>query len=275
MLAAFFSEALGQSGRQHPSLYDDSGGLYWPRGFYIAPGLTYTLPAPFNKDESLEIGSDTLARGTFSAKGRLGLAIEAGHAHFLPHWMPFEYVDYGLGFKWFRGREEFSGEYAARETSTVLSPLASDKTYSDGWLSAGLNIGKFIQTGDYSFIIASGGVNADYRLFGNRDTAGFNPFESSYSEDFITQLHVRVGYGFKLQPNLFVMPMLETPVLNALPFENGKSTLEWFGSRYRPLVLTIRFQWLSRRKPEDCVGKPARPEKHDLWDPSMRRFKRK
>jgi hypothetical protein len=264
-----------QQGRQLPLLYDDSGGLYWPRGFYLAPGLTYTLPAPSQKDDSLSVGADTLAQGSFTARGRMGLALELGHAHFLPHWMPFEYVDYGLGFKWFRGKEEFSGQYLSRESSESLAELASAKKFSDGWLSAGLNVGKFIQLRDYSFLLVSGGANADFRVFGRRDTSGFNPFESSFTENFIAQAHLRIGYGFKLQPNLFVIPILETPILNAIPFESGRSTLAWFNSRYRPFVLTIRFQWLSRRKPADCTGKPSRTEKHELWDPSMRRFKRK
>ena len=38
--------------------------------------------------------------------------------------------------------------------------------------------------------------------------------------------------------------MIETPIVNFLQWEKGKSTYGIFTSRYRPLILTVRFAWL-------------------------------
>jgi hypothetical protein len=228
------------------------------------------LPSPFNKDINQKLNPDTSLYGALEARGRIGLYLEVGHAHFLPYWVPIDYIDYGLSFKLLRGKESLDGDYRVPETETVISPLMSNSRFSEGYASASVNFGKFIQVGDYSFVLASLGLNADYRVTSNRE-ADYAYFPSVFPDDFLVQAHAKVGFGYKLQNNLFVIPSIETPILNLLPMEDGKSTLPYFASRYRPIVFSIRFQWLTRRKPEDCVGKPQEKRGHELWDPSMRR----
>lgn len=264
------SMGLAQSGRQYKPLYDENGGQFYPRGFFFAPGITYMLPSPFNRDVNQKLNADTSLYGKYEARGKVGLYLEIGHAHFLPYWVPIDYIDYGLSFKLLRGKEAFSGDYRVPETETVISTLSSNSKFSEGFAAASVNFGKFIQVGDYSFILASLGLNADYRITSNRET-DYSFIPSAFPDDFIVQAHAKLGYGYKLQGNLFVIPSIETPILNILPFENGKSTLPYFASRYRPIIFSIRFQWLTRRKPEDCVGKPQEKRGHELWDPSMKR----
>ncbi len=266
----FFLSGKAQSGRQFRPLYDEKGGPLHTKGWFFAPGITYMLPSPFSRDINQTVLPDTALHGTYEARGKIGLYLEVGHAHFLPYWVPIDYIDYGLSFKLFRGKEAFTGDYRVPETETILMPLSSNSKFSEGYAAASVNFGKLFQTGDYSFILASLGLNADYRVLSNRE-ADFAYLPSVFPDNLLIQAHAKIGYGFKLQSNLFVIPSLETPILNVLPFEEGKSTLPYFASRYRPLILSIRFQWLSARKPEDCVGKPTEKRGHELWDPAMRK----
>ena len=56
----------------------------------------------------------------------------------------------------------------------------------------------------------------------------------------------------KFQNRLFIIPSLETPIINFLKWENGKSTYGIFNSRYRPILLKIRILWLKRPSKFDC-----------------------
>jgi len=273
-IIAFLSSSFAihaQCSRQLQPLYATEGGYYYPRGLHFAPGITFMLPGDWNKDLNVPIGIDSLLTGEQKARGKVGLYLELGHAHFLPDWMPFEYIDYGASFKMFRGKEDINGTISEAETAEILSEFETQQDFSESFLGAYLNFGKFFQLSNYSFITLSAGVNADYRIISKRNIDGPVFQEHLFPDDLIVQSHIKLGYGFKLQENLFFMPSLETPFLNLLPFDNGKSTLPYFSSRYRPIILSLRFQWLTRKKPEDCVGKPTKATGHQLWDPKMRR----
>lgn len=266
---SFVSNA--QYSRRLQPLYDTEGGYFYPRGLHFAPGITYMLPGDWNQDLNSIVGVDSLLTGEKKARGKIGLYLEVGHAHFLPDWMPFEFIDYGISFKMLRGKEDINASINHSETGDLLGEFETQQDFSESFLAAYLNFGKFFQLTDYSFISLSAGVNADYRIISNRNVDGPVYFQQLFPEDLFVQAHVKLGYGYKLQENLFFMPSLETPFLNLLPFDKGKSTLPYFSSRYRPIILSLRFQWLTRKKPEDCVGKPSKPTGHQLWDPKMKR----
>ena len=56
--------------------------------------------------------------------------------------------------------------------------------------------------------------------------------------------HLKLGYGMKFQNRLFIIPTLESPILNLKQWES-KSTYGIMNSRYRPL-LQVRILWLKR-----------------------------
>lgn len=271
----FLGDVSAQYSRRLQPLYETEGGYYHPRGLHFAPGISYMLPAIWSEDIERSISPDTLQNGELSQRGKIGLYLEVGHAHFLPDWMWIEYIDYGLGFKMLRGRENFKGQLQDANDLSVLAEFDQEASYSESYVNAYLNFGKFIQTRDYQFIYAAIGVNADYRVLSSLSEDAPLFFNSQKPEDLQVQAHVKLGYGFKLQENLFFIPAIETPILNAVPFEDGKSTLPYYELRDRPILLTLRFQWLTRKKPEDCVGKPDKPTGHQLWDPKMRRKKKR
>lgn len=269
LLCSFTS--FGQYSRHLNPLYDTEGGYYHPRGLHVAAGMTYLMPNDYSRQATFDMDSNEEFKGDIDAGGRVGLYLEFGHAHFLPHWMPIEYIDYGIGFKMLRGTEELSGIRRNEETGTAMELIDRKAQFTENFATAYLNFSKFIQLKDDQFITIGLGLNGDYKLTTDipEQSQTIEPLE--FTEDFILQGHLKIGYGFKLQENLFFLPSIETPLITALPFENGKSTLPYYHTRYRPFILSLRFQWLTRKKPEDCVGKPDKKRGHHLWDPKMRR----
>lgn len=266
--------AGAQSGRQNLPLYSTESGDLLPRGFFFAPGISYMWPSDWNRDLNYPLSPDTTLTGEIAARGKIGLYLELGHAHFLPDWMWLNYLDYGLGFKMLRGKEDFSGQGIQPETGALLFETESAGKYSESFVNLFFNANKFLQVSDYNFLVFGAGINADYRVISNRDFEGIPPGVQQFPENLLVQGHLKLGYGFKVQRNLFIIPFLEVPVLGMVPFESYRSTLPYFNSNYRPLLLTVRFQWLSKRKAQDCVGKPTQKTGHELWDPSMRKKRR-
>jgi len=89
------------------------------------------------------------------------------------------------------------------------------------------------------------------------------------------QLHAKVGFGFKPESGVMIIPSIETPILNIQPFEDGKSTLPYFNSRYRPIIISVRFLFFAQTKPEDCVGQGTEKRGTELWGKEMRKTKKK
>ena len=75
----------------------------------------------------------------------------------------------------------------------------------------------------------------------------------------------------KAEKGTFIIPSIEVPILNIQPFEDFKSTLPYFGSRYRPIIFSIKFMFLSKRKPDDCKGLGSGKSGNKLWDKKMKR----
>ena len=116
----------------------------------------------------------------------------------------------------------------------------------------------------------------DFRLFQSNTYAGpTTGMVQAFPGTFLAQLHYRFGFGFKVRSGLFIVPSIETPILTVVPFDDGKSTLQYFSSRYRPLLISIRIMLLDKRKSADCTGKGDGKTGHELWDKNMnRKYKR-
>jgi hypothetical protein len=68
----------------------------------------------------------------------------------------------------------------------------------------------------------------------------------------IFALHYKLGFGYKVNQKLFIIPAVETPILNFIPFEKGRSTINVFNLHYRPLIFTVRIAWLRKPKANAC-----------------------
>ena len=217
-------------------------GTYKMHHFYISPGLTFMLP---NEMERLGgINNDSI-----NPRGRLAYLIElGGYKIFNGGGNFFNYMDYGLSYKKLSGSE-------------IIKPTDTKSIFKKRFLSFNYNINNIYQLNDTKFIQSSVGANLDFMLFEKQ------PVPSPTNSDrLLLSFHLKVGYGMKFQNRLFIIPTLETPILNIKQWENGKSTYGIFNSRYRPLLFKVRILWLKRPKRGDCPPVYLNPEDKARYD---------
>ncbi len=238
-------------------------------GFYVAPGLTYTLPRFKNEEEEVFRGGDTSYTATYDPNGRLGIYLEAGWFYATRDPVIVNYWDVGLAYKNFRGGEKYESTFMRADSAAVF---AGEGSFAERLLTLHANANKFIQVRDYHFIQLSLGVNADYRLGSDYEHTG-NPLLNNHAfpPDLMAQAHFKLGYGFKATGNLLIIPAIETPIFSFVPDDQGFGQLQWFSSTYRPLILSVRFLFLRSQKGFDCpppVREPGgKKGKHKHYTP--------
>ncbi len=221
------------------SLYREKTGEVFPEndlqykltGWYWAPGLTYTFSLPPKHTNSF---TDTLANPfdvAFNPTGKIGLYLEGGRYRILQYSYLFKYLDYGLAYKWLRGAEVFS--YSAGNGTGK---------FSDHFLLAHFNLNNVVNISNISFLQNTIGLNADYPILKSR-VPGFVKGET-YPTGIVAQIHYKLGLGFKVNEKLMIIPSLETPILNLFPFNFPSSTLNYHHSKFRPVILSVRFLFL-------------------------------
>lgn len=238
-------------------------------GWFIGPGLTYTL-APFREDErEMFRNADTLYRATYDARGRLGLYLEGGLTWYTRDPLVVDYFDVGLAYKNLRGAEAFDG---VLQRGDSLAPLAGEGSFAERMLTFSANANKFIPTRSYQFVQLSLGANVDYRLGqGLEHTGDPRLNDHGFPPDLWAQAHFKVGYGFKLTGHTILIPAIETPIFSFSPTDINFGRLQWFSSTYRPLILSVRFLFLRARNGFDCpppVREPGGKQgKHKQYTP--------
>jgi hypothetical protein len=220
-------------------------------GFHFAPGITYSLPPLNEKEIELYRNGDTVVNSNLKGKGKLGLYFEAGMYHLLKYGRFFKYLDWSIAYKSLKGAQEYTYSTEIESSSTMLASTAGDNAFRYRFILANVNLNNILQLGHYSFLQNSIGLNFDYAL-GKSDASSSALIASSTFNKTIFALHYKLGFGYKLNDRWFIIPAIETPILNIAPFEKGKSTLGVFNLRYRPLIFTIRIAWLRRPKANSC-----------------------
>jgi hypothetical protein len=275
ILLSFFVvwSIAGLTQRQIKALYVP-GGQFKSSGWFVSPGLT--LMRPFPRSETLtgfnNIG-DTLYDGVFSRDGGLGFCIHAGRHHFFNRRGLIDHFDYGLGYKKLKGVDQFSG-----------APYSTGAAFKDHYLSVFANMSNILMLADRWWIQNSLGLNVDFAFITNRSGGSVPGAIMQFPAAVPIQAHYRLGFGWKPEAGIFIMPMIEVPVLNLLPWEGVKGTLPYFTGRYRPVQITVRIQWLTKQPDRQCDAKPGRNadlskqgkhEENDLFGPDTRKMKRK
>jgi len=264
--------------RKRPEIIPTDGKMR-RGGFYFAPGVTYTLARFKDQERELFREGDTVYTATFDPKGGFGPYLEVGWFHATRDAVILDYWDFGIAYKALNGKQSHTGilQRGFNENDTTVL-TAGDGVFNDQYLTVHANANKFIQTGNYQFVQLSLGLNADWG-FSQARTYTADPFVIADQElppTFLAQAHVKVGYGFKVSKRLLIIPAVETPVFSALPSDQGAGQLHWFNSRYRPLILSVRFLFLRYPKGFECPpvikhnafeGKKHKEYKPDTYHP--------
>lgn len=210
----------------------------------MAPGFTYMAPGK-NQEHSILLEEEEF-KFESRPKGSLRYMLQAGYYHTFKEERFFDFVEGGLSFKILRGTEEYS--YLNRDVP--VDPEEYSK-FEDQYAGLFVRATKVFQFSDHTFFTASLGLNGEYLFNQNRDTNHFFATDPVMPDEKMVQAHLQIGFGIKVTDQILVIPSLETPILNILPFEDGKSTLPYFNSRYRPILLTFKIMFL-RPDPLNC-----------------------
>lgn len=277
-LLIFLSVSIANAQRRQTGIYSnkyeklvDLTGHNRLHGFHFAPGLTWML-APFGeKDQTQELATFGDVNHTMKGKGRLGFYAEAGMYHLFPYGRIFHYLDWSIGWKNLKGAQDFteSVSFDSFGTSDITSEGTNAFRYN--FLLANANLNNVKQIGNYSFLQNSIGLNFDYAL-GKRESMESYYISGSTFDKMIFSLHYKFGFGYKINQKWFIIPTLETPIFNIIPFESGKSVLGYgiFDMRYHPIILSVRIAWLRKPKSGDCPpvygpeGDKSRQERYQM-----------
>jgi hypothetical protein len=231
-------------------------------GWFVAPGLTYTLPRFKDEEEEVLRSADTVYTTTYDPDGRLGFYLEGGLTWYTRDPVVVDYFDVGLAYKNLRGSESYAGTLVRGDSASTMT---GEGSFAERLLTFNANANKFIPTFDYQFVQLSLGANVDYRLGSDYAHTGDSLLNGhTFPPDLMAQLHFKLGYGFKLTGNLILIPALETPIFSFVPEDEGLGQLQWFSSRYRPIIFSVRFLFLRARDGFDCPP----PIKHNSFEKS-------
>jgi hypothetical protein len=267
--------AFSQKGKQLSKLYGENS--YQKRGWFFAPGVTFMPGVSGDRFETLrgegELANDTLYSGRFNPSSRIGFYAEGGRHKFVEDLYLIHHFDYGIHYKMLRGKEEYAGLVNANGSLVETNNSAK---FSEHFVGAFFNASNIIQVADNIWLNNSLGLNFDYRIISNRKISGiYDAIPQSFPDPALLQLHYKFGLGFKVGSGLYAMPTVETPILTLFPDFDGKSTLHYFSSDYRPIIITLRILFLDKTADRKCVGKDTSGGKHDLWGKEMNRYNRK
>ena len=215
--------------------------VYRQGGWMFAPGITYTPGYVPKKDTTVRNDRDEI-----KPKGRVAVYAEVGRFHiFYEGGNFFNYMDYSLAYKRLSGSETYYGNKAIFKQNFVV---------------ANVNLNNVWQRGDYTFIQNSIGLNLDYKFSEKYTSNGSDMGANNNTDKLLFSLHYKIGYGIKAKNNLFIIPAIEFPILNAKKWEDGRSTYGIFSSRYKPIIFSVRFAFLRKRGTMACPDNNLSPE---------------
>jgi hypothetical protein len=242
---------------------------YQSKGWFFAPGITLMLPTDADRIPTRVIKPngvlDTLYSGVFNGKSRVGLYLEGGRHHFTDKFIGVHSWDYGIHIKMLRGRETFDGQV---KVDTTLLEVNNTGKFSQTFAGAFVNASNILRLNNAWYIQNSLGLNADFRVLSRINYQGpTTGMPQEYPNWMVFQLHYKLGFCWKADPGLYFMPSIETPVLSLYPFDDGKSTMQYFSTRYRPIIISVRVMFLDKRKGRSCENQPGHMSEIDAENP--------
>lgn len=234
-------------------------------GFLIGLGATYMLPQSDFQQSFLAIPDSPDAGdylGDFDPKGKIGLNAEFGMFWLFDRGF-FDYVDISLAYKQQKGSESYSAVKQANALDTLPDLLAGTGAFTQDHATFNVNLHKGIHLKNNWYVLQGIGADVEYRVINDAtyDLEYPSLVYTSPTESLNAHLHYRAGIGYKTSASSWLSLTVETPILNAYPFNSIESRKQLFNSEYRPLIFTLRYQWLRKRPNREC---PTGPSKQNL-----------
>ena len=200
--------------------------------------------------------------GEFKPAGRVGL-----HAEFGMFWMTersfFDYIDATVSYKQHLGNESFNAIKQANSLDTLPASFNGQGEFTQDMVALNLNFNKAFPYKRHWYGLAGIGADMEYRVINSVDYdityPGLNM--EAPDESLNAHFHFKIGLGYKTTSSSWLSLTAETPIENIVPFNGIESRKTVFNSQYRPILFTLRYQWLRKRPAREC---PTGPKKTDL-----------
>lgn len=224
------------------------GNTYKMSWWEMEGGGVYNVPTSGTQRKQLIEAEDTTYSVRFDPSGGFSYSARLGRYHVTPKLRFFKYIDYSLGYRRIVGREDYDAELSTLYQNGSRE-WSGKGDFDISFLMLNLNLNNVLQLSDHGFLQNSLGLNAEYQLGGRAGYDGqAHRMDPEQAPEFMGQLHYRLGYGMRVTEKFFLVPSLETAILNLYPFDVN-STLPLLNSRYRSISLSIKFLFLKRHRP--------------------------
>ncbi len=227
-------------------------GNYERKGWIISPMITQTIGPIKDQKQRLFLTGDSVYDIDYNAKGKTAFGIEVGRFYSVDNSWLISYLDFTVGVKMLQGAEKFT---AILDDPDRVSPytLSGDGIFSQMYATASFNLNNAQKLSKSVFLKNTLGVNADYLVSESQEynTRGL-PVRGANPGQFVFQAHYSIGVGVRLSQNIMVVPSVETPIVTFYEYDDLKSTLAVFNSRYRPFLFKLTFMVLDKKPGRKC-----------------------
>lgn len=258
-------------------------------GIQFQLGATYLMNRLNNGEQAADVSSNGF-RGNYvhDPIGKLGAYAEIGMFHFPKKSIGirfsektrislFNYFDWGIGFKYFRGAEDLTVNHQD-VLGNFLYAEEERFNFSHGNLYGRFSLHRHVyfkskkkREKSKIFLDNSLGLNFDYRLLTTSDDYVFPGISSvtqaqQYYKPFHAQLHYGLGVGLSPRRGAFIIPGVRLPLLgyHAATADMGgsgdkqsywgKPSMHWFSSRYWPVLVNVKFMYAFPKRSKGCNG---------------------
>ncbi|TNE54912.1 MAG: hypothetical protein EP338_05550 [Bacteroidetes bacterium] len=263
-LIGFFSAScLGQVYKPKKRKKDYFGGAQDYRslrnfGFQGQIGPTYTFTRFANPNQTLEDGIGR-TKYQLNPDGNIGAHIDLGMAHFILKKPKYKfiprinYIDYGIGFKFFRGQENLEIQTLDNSGNVLKTSSAEEKKFQLGYASARVSAHNLIYfKGGHLFLDNALGFHGDYQVMNGDQSASEIGLEQKYSPKLRIQMHYDLGFGIRLKRGSYLIPGVQIPIAGLTPF--AQESIHWFSSKYFPALFKIKWIYLFEKKGNGCTN---------------------
>lgn len=251
---------IGFSQQQRNNDIFPSFGNYERKGWIISPMVTQTLGPIKDQKQRLFLNGDSIYDIDYNAKGKTAFGIEVGRFYAVDQSWLISFIDFTVGVKMLRGAEKFTSTLDDPDRTSPYT-LSGEGIFSHTYATASFNLNNAQKLSKKVFLKNTLGVNGDYRISENRQyiTRGL-PVQRADPSQFVFQAHYSIGVGVQLSQNIMVIPSVETPIITFYEYDDLKSTIAVFNSRYRPFLFKLTFMRLDKKANRKCPTR-SKPRK--------------
>ena len=245
-----------------------------PFGLQVKLGPTYTFTRSKNETIAAQDSSLGNFQYTHDPKGRLGIFAEIGFVHFNMKDPKFkfgrfvDYVDYGIGFKVFGGKETTDID-RLDALGAVVGTTTGEGEFYNGYANLRLAVHKlqYLNKTKNIFLDHSLGVNADFMVLIGKQAykSPVLPSTQRFDGDLKVQLHYDLGFGIRLKKGQYLIPGVQLPLLGIHEWNSGNPSINWFSSKYYPALFHIKYIYLfkAKKSKNKCYEGDARGKKQN------------